>query len=173
MNRDPKKMPEQKQGLPRITKGPVRERRSTLRLSKGRLSTGGDEPREIISSVKTLKTPLAAISRGECSELPATLWSNLSVETTHHSRGSYSTGRNYGRESVVRGLPRRFSELSKGPPSERIGVKCERCQADAAAFRVFTDAIDIHVCHSCAEEARLLEIATEDLPNGDPKNDQA
>ncbi len=44
-----------------------------------------DEPREIISSVKTLKTPLAAISQGECSEL--SLWSNLSVETTHLNRG--------------------------------------------------------------------------------------
>jgi len=164
MNRDPKKMPEQKQGLARTTKGPVGERRSTLRLSKGRLPAGGDEPREIISSVKTLKTPLAAISRGECSELPATLWSNLSVETTHLSRGSYSTGRNYGRESVVRGLPRRFSEQSKGSPSERIGLKCQRCQEEDAAFRVFTDAMDIDVCPSCAEEARQLEITTEDLP---------
>ena len=47
-------MPER---LPRTTERHVRER--------------GDEPREIISCVKTLKTPLAAISRGECSELPA------------------------------------------------------------------------------------------------------
>jgi len=31
----------------------------------------GDSPREIISSVETLKTALAPISRGECSELPA------------------------------------------------------------------------------------------------------
>ncbi len=147
MNRDPKKMPEQKQGLPRTTKGPVGERRSTLRLSKGRLPAGGDEPREIISSVKTLKTPLAAISRGECSELPAK-----------------AAPRNYGRESVVRGLPRRFSEQSKGSPSEKIGLKCQRCQKEDTAFRVFTDAMDIAVCPSCAEEARQRKITTEDLP---------
>ncbi len=137
MNRDPKKKPEQKQGLPRTAKGPVGER------------------------------------RGECSGLPATLWSNLSVETTHHSRGSYSTGQSHGsavsspsngRESVVRGLPSRFSERSKGSPSERIGLKCQRCHGEDAAFRVFTDAMDIHVCLSCAEVARQLEIATEDLP---------
>jgi len=159
MNRDPKKKPEQKQHLPSITKGPVHEHRSThrfdklsaLRLSKGRLSTGGEA----------------------CSEIPETLWSNLSVETTHLSRGSYSTGQSHGRESVVRGLRRGFSEMSKGSPSERIGVICERCQADTAAFRVVTDAIDIQVCPSCAAKARLLELTTEDLSNADPKNDQA
>jgi len=151
MNRDPKKKPEQKQHLPSITKGPVHERRSALRLSKGRLSTGGEA----------------------CSEIPETLWSNLSVQTTHLSRRSYSTGQSQGRESVVRGLRRGFSEMSKGSPSERIEVKCERCQADTAAFRVVTDAMDIQVCPSCAEKARLLEIATEDLSNADPKNNPA
>ena len=177
MDPDPKEKPEQKKHLSSTTKGPVDERRSTdrldklsaLRLSKGRISTGGEAS----------------------SEIPATLWSNLSVETTHLSRGSYSTGQSHGsavpssraqaegsspsngRESVVRGLPLRLSVMSKSPRSERIGVKCERCQADTAAFRVVTDAIDINVCPSCAEEARLLEIATEDLPNGDPKNDRA
>ena len=120
MNRDPKKMPEQKQGLPRTTKGPVGECRSTLRLS-----TGGEE----------------------YTELPAK-----------------AAPRNYGRESVVRGLPHRFSEMSKGSPSERIGLKCQRCQEEDAAFRVFTDAMDIDVCPSCAEEARQLKITTEDLP---------
>jgi len=43
-------------------------------------------PREIISSVETLKTALAPISWGECSGLSATLWSNLSTETAHVSR---------------------------------------------------------------------------------------
>ncbi len=57
----------------------TRKRRSTQRLS-----AGGDSPCEIIFSVKTLWIPLAAISRGECYELPH--WSNLSVETTHLSR---------------------------------------------------------------------------------------
>jgi hypothetical protein len=52
--------------LPRTTERPAREHRSTQRLS-----TGGDSPREIISSVETLKTALAPIYRGKCSELPA------------------------------------------------------------------------------------------------------
>ncbi len=168
MNRDPKKKPEQKQHLPSITKDPVHEHRlthrfdklSALRLSNGKLSTGGEA----------------------CSEIPATLWSNLSVETTHLSRGSYSTGQSHGsavsspsngRESVVRGLPRRFSEMSKGSPSERIGLKCQRCQEEDAAFRVFTDAMDIDVCPSCAEEARQLKIAIEDLPRPDPGKEPA
>jgi len=42
-------------------------------------------------------------------------------------------------------------------------MKCQRCQTEDAQFRVFTDAIDIDVCLSCAEEARQLKIATEDL----------
>jgi len=53
----------------------------------------GDSPCEIIFSVKTLWIPLAAISRGEYSGLPATLW----------SRGRYSTGQSHGRKYVVRG----------------------------------------------------------------------
>ncbi len=146
MNPDPKKKAEQKQGLLRTTNGPVGE------------------------------------GRGECSGLPATLWSNLSVETTHHSRGSYSTGQSHGSavsspsngpESVVRGLTRRFSEMSKVSPSERIGVNCQRCQEEDAAFRVFTDAMDIDVCPSCAEEARQLKIAIEDLPRPDPGKEPA
>ena len=43
-------------------------------------------------------------SQGEYFGLPATLWSNLSFKTTHHSRGSYSTGQSDGRKRVVRGL---------------------------------------------------------------------
>jgi len=42
-------------------------------------------------------------------------------------------------------------------------MKCQRCQTEDAQFRVFTDAIDIHVCLSCAEVARQLKIDTEDL----------
>ena len=151
MDPDPKEKPEQKKHLSSTTKGPVDERRSTdrldklsaLRLSKGRISTGGEAS----------------------SEIPE--------KASPQSHGSAVSSPSNGRESVVRGLPRRFSAMSKSPRSERIGVKCERCQADTAAFRVVTDAIDIHVCPSCAEEARRLEIATEDLPNGDPKNDRA
>ncbi len=42
--------------LPRTTERPLRKRRSTQRLS-----TGGDSPRERISAVKTLNTPLTTI----------------------------------------------------------------------------------------------------------------
>ena len=69
--------------LPRTTEHPPRKRRSTQRLS-----TGGDSPREIISAVKTLKTPLTAISRGECCGLPAK-----------------AVSKNHGRKPVLRGLP--------------------------------------------------------------------
>jgi len=44
-------------------------------------------------------------------------------------------------------------------------MKCQRCQATDAAYRVFTDAINIGVCPSCAEEARQLDIATENIPS--------
>ena len=79
----------------------------------------------------------------------------------------------HGPESVVRGLTRRFSEMSEVSPSERIGVNCQRCQEEDAAFRVFTDAMDIDVCPSCAEEARQLKIAIEDLPRPDPGKEPA
>jgi hypothetical protein len=59
----------------RMTERPVRER--------------GDSPREIISSVKILKTLLTAISQGECSE--------------PHAR---AVPQGHGRKSVVRGLLR-------------------------------------------------------------------
>ena len=42
-------------------------------------------------------------------------------------------------------------------------MTCQRCQTADAHFRVFTDTMDIEVCFSCAEEARRLNIATEDL----------
>ncbi|MFQ5850079.1 MAG: hypothetical protein ACE5JU_05755 [Candidatus Binatia bacterium] len=44
-------------------------------------------------------------------------------------------------------------------------MNCQRCLADEARYRVYSDAIDIRVCTSCAEEARELEIAVEILPN--------
>jgi len=72
------------------------------------------------------------ISRGECSRLPATPWSNLSVgttrlgrglystgwsnlsvETAHLSRGSYSTGQSHERHPVVRGLLSDRAQSSK------------------------------------------------------------
>ncbi len=59
--------------LPRTTGRPLRKR--------------GDSPCEIIFSVKALRTPLAAISRGECSEGPRR-----------------ETPQSHGRKSVVRGL---------------------------------------------------------------------
>ncbi len=70
----------------------------------------GDSPREIAARGVYKVMTEKIISRGKCSELPATLWSNLSVETTHLSRGSYSTGHSHGRKPLVRGLPM-FSEI--------------------------------------------------------------
>ena len=71
------------------------------------------------------------------------------------------------------GLAPTLSEGSEGSPSERIGVICQRCYEEDAAFRVFTDAIDIDVCPSCAEQARQLKLTTEDLPCPDPKKEPA
>ena len=45
-----------------------------------------------------------------------------------------------------------------------VTMNCQRCHGEDAEFRVFTDAIDLDVCPSCAEMARQLNIATEDLP---------
>ncbi len=45
----------------------------------------------------------------EFSDLPVTLWSNLSTETAHVSAGYDSTGQSHGRKSVVRGLPAFFT----------------------------------------------------------------
>ncbi|MFQ5916876.1 MAG: hypothetical protein ACE5I0_03585, partial [Candidatus Binatia bacterium] len=57
---------DQEPGLPRTTERPVRERRSTQRLS-----TGGDSPREIAARGVYKVLTEKIISRGECSELPA------------------------------------------------------------------------------------------------------
>jgi hypothetical protein len=39
---------------------------------------------------------------------------------------------------------------------------CQRCLRDGAArYRVYTDAIDMAVCRSCAEEARAMGIKVE------------
>jgi hypothetical protein len=45
-------------------------------------------------------------------------------------------------------------------------MKCERCLADKARFRVHTDAINTPVCASCAWRALELEIAVEPLLPG-------
>ncbi len=49
-------------------------------------------------------------------------------------------------------------------------MKCQRCETKDAQFRVFTDAIDIDVCLSCAEVARQLKIDTEDLSRTEKPN---
>ncbi len=76
--------------LPRTTEHPVRKR--------------GDEPRSNCARSATDRLLMTELEQGECSGLPVTLWSNLSVETTHLSRGSCSTGQSHGRKLVVRGL---------------------------------------------------------------------
>jgi hypothetical protein len=72
-------------GLPRTTERPVRER--------------GDSPREIISSIETLKTALAPISRGECSEFSGRV-----------------VPQSLERKSVVRGLPRPHDQAARDFP---------------------------------------------------------
>lgn len=43
-------------------------------------------------------------------------------------------------------------------------MKCQRCIGDEEIqYRAYTDAMDIEVCASCAEEARRLGIAVEAL----------
>lgn len=43
-------------------------------------------------------------------------------------------------------------------------TRCERClNGDEARYRVYTDAIEMKVCQSCAEEARRIGIKVEPL----------
>jgi hypothetical protein len=48
----------------------------------------------------------------------------------------------------------------------RFGMKCQRCTRDEAAYRVYSDAIDMEVCFACAEEASRLGITVEVLHSG-------
>jgi hypothetical protein len=46
-------------------------------------------------------------------------------------------------------------------------MKCQRCWSDQEpAYRVYTDALNIKVCATCAEEALALGIAVEVLSGG-------
>jgi len=41
-------------------------------------------------------------------------------------------------------------------------TRCERClNSEGAQYRVYTDAIDMKVCQSCAEEARRIGMKVE------------
>jgi len=49
-------------------------------------------------------------------------------------------------------------------------MKCQRCLSDQpAAYRVYTDALNIKVCATCAKEAVRLGIAVEVLNGGKRK----
>ena len=49
-------------------------------------------------------------------------------------------------------------------------MKCQRCWSDQeAAYRVYTDALNIKVCATCAKEALRLGIAVEVLNGGKRK----
>jgi protein-arginine kinase activator protein McsA len=50
-------------------------------------------------------------------------------------------------------------------------MRCERCSKDeaTAAYRVFTEIIDMKVCAACADEARKLAINVEPLDSGEGK----
>ena len=54
----------------------------------------------------------------------------------------------------------------------RSEMKCERCLRDEAqaAYRVFTQIMDMKVCAGCADEARKLRINVEPLDSGERKN---
>lgn len=46
-------------------------------------------------------------------------------------------------------------------------MKCQRCWSDQEpAYRVYTDALNIKVCATCAQEALALMIAVEVLSGG-------
>ena len=47
-------------------------------------------------------------------------------------------------------------------------MKCQRCWSDQEpAYRVYTDALNIKVCATCAKEALALGIAVEVLGGGE------
>jgi hypothetical protein len=49
-------------------------------------------------------------------------------------------------------------------------MKCQRCWSDQEpAYRVYTDALNIKVCATCAQEALALGIAVEVLGGGKRK----
>ena len=49
-------------------------------------------------------------------------------------------------------------------------MKCQRCSSDQEpAYRVYTDALNIKVCATCAKEALALGIAVEVLGGGKRK----
>ncbi len=47
-------------------------------------------------------------------------------------------------------------------------MKCQRCKADEARFRVYTEAMDTKVCISCALVALQLGITVVDLEDSKP-----
>ncbi len=47
-------------------------------------------------------------------------------------------------------------------------MKCQRCRANEARYRVYTEAMDTKVCTSCALVALRLGISVVDLEGGKP-----
>jgi hypothetical protein len=55
-----------------------------------------------------------------------------------------------------------FTNGEKNPVLDlRWGMICQRCSRHEAAFRVYSDLIDMKVCFTCAAEADKLGIAVE------------
>ena len=50
----------------------------------------------------------------------------------------------------------------------RKAMKCQRCQANEARYRVYTDMMDHKVCTSCAALAQILGISVVALENCEP-----
>lgn len=63
-----------------------------------------------------------------------------------------------GEDVLVKQKDRALWEMTEA------GKDCQRCpRGGVARYRVYTDAIDMAVCRSCAEEARELGISVEAL----------
>jgi hypothetical protein len=61
-----------------------------------------------------------------------------------------------------------FTDGEKDPVLDlRRGMICQRCSSNEAAYRVYSDLIDMKVCSICAGEACKLGIAVEALHSTD------
>ena len=71
----------------------------------------------------------------------------------------------FDRRDLGRRAPRlRWVHTRGGVVSVKHRVKCQRCRANEARYRVYTDEMSLKVCTSCAMIARRRGIAVEVLP---------
>lgn len=66
------------------------------------------------------------------------------------------------------------ADKEDSPALKQTAMECERCfTGEEAKYRTYTDIIDMKVCAACADRARKLGIAVEDLDNGADGNNAA